>query len=45
LSTIINADYILYLENGEISESGNHHELLEKDGKYKKLFESQFVEL
>lgn len=45
LSTIINADYILYLENGEISESGNHHELLEKDGKYKKLFESQFVEI
>lgn len=44
LSTVVNADTIIYLENGRVLESGSHNELLTKNGKYKKLFESQFLE-
>ena len=42
LSTIQEADKILVLKEGRITESGNHRELLEKNGDYKKLYESQF---
>jgi len=42
LSTIVKADRIIVFENGEIVESGNHQELLDKNGKYKKLYEIQF---
>lgn len=42
LSTIINADKIVVMEDGEIKEVGNHKELLEKNGIYKKLYEIQF---
>lgn len=38
LSTVRNADKIMVLENGEIIESGNHEELLEKEGKYYQLY-------
>ncbi len=42
LSTIKNADLILVLNNGEIVETGNHKELLEKNGFYAKLYNAQF---
>lgn len=42
LSTIKNADKILVIDKGEIIESGNHTELLNKDGAYKKLYDFQF---
>lgn len=42
LSTIQNADQILVLDHGQIVEIGNHRELLEKDGYYKKLYQAQF---
>ena len=43
LSTIINADKIIVLNNGKIVESGNHKELMEKNGEYKKLFDKQLI--
>lgn len=42
LSTIRDADLILVMNNGTIIEQGNHHELLEKDGFYADLYNSQF---
>jgi len=42
LSTIRNADLILVMDNGNIVEQGNHHELLAKGGFYAKLYYSQF---
>ena len=42
LSTIMAADRILALSDGVIAESGKHEELLEKNGVYKKLFDTQF---
>ena len=42
LSTIINTDKIIVLDNGEIVESGTHAELLDKNGIYKKLYDIQF---
>jgi ATP-binding cassette subfamily B protein len=42
LSTIRNADLILVLKDGDIIESGTHDELLEKDGFYAELYNSQF---
>ena len=44
LSTIKNADVILVLKDGDILESGNHEELLEKGGFYAELYNSQFEE-
>lgn len=42
LSTIKNADVILVINNGDILESGNHHELINKNGFYAELYNSQF---
>lgn len=42
LSTIKNADMILVMDKGRIVEQGTHQELLEKDGYYYKLYNSQF---
>ncbi len=42
LSTIIHANKILVIEEGKIVESGNHQELLEKNGLYTKLYQLQF---
>lgn len=42
LSTIRNADLILVLKDGDIVESGNHQELLQKGGFYATLYNSQF---
>ncbi len=41
LTTIQQADIILVMENGTIIQSGKHHELMEKDGPYKKFVEMQ----
>ena len=43
LSTIRDADTILVMENGAIVEQGNHRELLERDGAYARLYNSQFA--
>jgi len=42
LSTIKNADKILVIDKGQVIEEGNHFELLEKKGAYKKLYDYQF---
>lgn len=42
LSTIKNADKILVMKDGDIIESGNHQTLLEKNGFYANLYNSQF---
>lgn len=41
LSTIKNCDRIFVFDSGKIVESGNHNQLLEKNGKYKKLWTAQ----
>lgn len=43
LSTIRKADQIIVLEGGKIAEEGNHAELLDKGGIYKKLSEMQNI--
>ena len=43
LSTIREADQILVMNEGKIIEQGNHHELLEKNGFYRKLYDAQFA--
>ncbi len=42
LSTIMKADRILVVKDGVIAEQGTHEELLEKDGVYRDLYETQF---
>jgi ATP-binding cassette subfamily B protein len=42
LSTIKNADLILVMNEGNIIETGNHEELMKKNGFYAKLYNSQF---
>lgn len=42
LSTIRNADKILVMKDGSIIEQGTHNELIQQNGFYKKLYESQF---
>lgn len=44
LSTVRRADKIVVMERGKIIQTGTHHELLEKGGVYKKLYELQFLE-
>lgn len=43
LSTIQNADLILVLQNGRITERGNHEELMRLGGFYSTLYNSQFT--
>lgn len=45
LSTIKNADMILVMKNGDIVETGNHEELLKKNGFYAILYNSQFEDI
>ena len=42
LSTVIRADRIIVLDRGRIAESGTHEELLQKQGLYHRLYETQF---
>jgi ATP-binding cassette subfamily B protein len=41
LSTIVNCDLILVMKDGEVVESGKHHELLAKKGYYFELYKNQ----
>ncbi|MCL1593698.1 MAG: ABC transporter ATP-binding protein/permease [Actinomycetia bacterium] len=43
LSTIRDADLILVMEDGHIVEQGNHRELLDIEGAYARLYETQFT--
>ena len=43
LSTIVDADMIFVMQNGTIIEQGNHKQLLEKNGAYADLYNSQFA--
>ena len=43
LSTIREADLILVMKDGKIIEQGNHNELLNKNGFYANLYNSQFA--
>ena len=45
LSMIKNADLILVLKDGDIIESGNHEELMEQNGFYASLYNSQFEQV
>nr|WP_242491776.1 ABC transporter ATP-binding protein [Actinomyces minihominis] len=42
LSTIREADLILVMEDGDIVEKGSHDELIEANGAYRRLYDSQF---
>ena len=44
LSTVIEADLIHVIDNGKLVESGNHPELLSKNGTYARLYALQFKE-
>jgi len=44
LSTIKNADLIIVMKEGSIVESGNHKELLARNGFYAELYNSQFAD-
>lgn len=44
LSTIKDSENILYMQDGDILEVGNHETLMAKDGLYAKLYNSQFSE-
>lgn len=42
LSTVRNADRIIVISDGRIVEEGNHDQLMEADGEYRRLYEMQF---
>ncbi|HEX7069420.1 MAG TPA: ABC transporter ATP-binding protein [Rhodothermales bacterium] len=44
LSTIQHADQILVMHKGQVRESGNHQQLLARDGLYRRLYELQYRE-
>ena len=44
LNTVVNADTIVVLEQGEIVEQGSHEELLAKRGRYYELYSMQWAE-
>ena len=43
LSTIINCDRIMILENGKITDQGNHKELLDRNNTYKTLYQTEIL--
>ena len=43
LKTILNADQIIVLKDGEVIEQGDHHHLLKLGGFYSELYHNQFV--
>tara|TARA_Y100001935_G_scaffold255663_1_gene270930 strand:+ start:95163 stop:96821 length:1659 start_codon:yes stop_codon:yes gene_type:complete len=44
ISTIKDADFVYYIEDGNIVESGTHDELLSIDGHYRAMYEKQLLE-
>lgn len=44
LSTIVNADRIMLIEDGQITASGTHKELLSKNKTYKKLYQNEILD-
>lgn len=40
-SAVVNADWIVFLENGRVVETGSHHDLVERDGSYARSFRLQ----
>ena len=44
LSSIINADKIIFVKDGQIAEAGPHHELISKNGFYQKMYEAEIME-
>jgi len=44
LSSISSSDRIIFIQNGEIAEIGNHQELLIKNGLYKKMYEAELAD-
>ena len=45
LSTVENADEIIVLSNGRITERGSHEDLIEKKGDYFDLYKNQFADI
>ena len=43
LSTIVNSSQILVISKGAVIEKGNHNELIQMNGQYKKLYDLNFV--
>ncbi len=43
LSTIRNSDLIIYMQDGDVKETGTHEQLMAADGLYAKLYNSQFI--
>jgi subfamily B ATP-binding cassette protein MsbA len=43
LSTIRSADQILVIERGEVMERGTHEELIAQSGRYKQLYDKQYL--
>ncbi len=43
LSTIVDADLILVVDNGRIVETGTHKELMQKNGFYREIYDSQYA--
>ena len=44
LSTIKDADLILVMRDGDVIESGTHEQLMEQNGFYAELYNSQFAQ-
>ena len=45
LSTIVKADKIIVMDRGKVVETGNHAELLKKNGRYAELYHMQFKDI
>ena len=44
LTTVLNADQILLMEDGRVAERGTHAALLRRNGRYAELYRAQFTQ-